>query len=245
MLEKIETWLPVFSGFYGFGLEDDRGLEWTLFDNPHGINRRLLDFVMDSVCDCIDYPAYHTAMAREITNSVCYELMDQGFITTWKFQELYNGSINIEVTADINNLIGLCKKHPDFEQYIKDRHTSYDGFSSHYTNDPELWLDDMDDTAHKIGSMLQFLIDYDSANLYEVCSEIFIHNFIDIDKLLNLINIEFDENLFEFSQIEDCMPGKAVKSFLQRLTGIRLFEIDPEDMEKSDFQDEFGLNFSI
>ena len=78
--------------------------------------------------------------------------MDQGLITKWEFQDVAGrgGGIDIEVTTDINNLIGLCKKHPDFEQYIKDRYTSYDGFSSSYTNDPELWLDDMDDTGTTI-----------------------------------------------------------------------------------------------
>lgn len=251
--EKIETWLPVFSGFYNSGLEDDNNLEYTLFNGPHGINRKLLDFVLDNIYDYIDYPAYHQAMAKEITDSVCYELMDQGLITKWKFQDMvsprhYNFSndvIDIEVDVDINNLIGLCKKHPDFKQYIKDRYTSYDGFSSHYTNNPELWLDDMDDTEHKIGSMLQFLIEYDANDFYEVCSEIFIREFIDRDGLLDSINAEFGENLTEFSQIEDCIPGKVVKSFLQRLTGIGLFEIDPEDMKLSDFQDEFGLNYSI
>lgn len=251
--EKIETWLPVFSGFYGSGLEDDRDLEWSLFDSPHGINRKLLDFVMDNLYDYIDYSAYHQAMAKELTDSVCYELMDQGLITAWKFQDTVsprtynfrNDSIDIEVTTDINNLVGLCKKHPDFEQYIKSRYTSYSGFSSSYTNDPELWLDDMDNTGHKVGSMLQFLIDYDSMELYEVCGEVCICEFIDTDKLLELINVEFSENLTDWNQIEDCIPGKFVKSFLQRLTGIGLFEVDPEDMELSDFQDRFGLKYSV
>lgn len=253
MLEKIETWLPVFSGFYDSGLEDDHDLEGSLFDNPHNLDKKLLDFVMDNIHDCIDYPEYRQAMAKEITDSVCYELMDQGLITEWKFQDIQsprtynfrNDSVDIEVTADINKLIGLCKKHPDFEQYIKDRYTSYDGFSSHYTNNPELWLDDMNNTEHKVGSMLQFLIDYDPDNLYEVYSEIYIDKFIDTDKILELINDEFGENLTEFNQIEDCIPGRLVKSFLQRLTGIGLFEIDPEDMELSDFQDQFSLNYSV
>ena len=210
---------------------------------------------MDNIWDCIDYPAYRQAMAKEITDSICYELMGQGLITKWEFQDMVsprtynfrNDSIDIEVTADINHLIGLCKKHPDFEQYIKDRYTSYDGFSSSYTNDPDLWLEDIDDCNqnHKIGGMLQFLIDYNSDTLYEVCSEICICEYIDHDRLLNLINDEFGENLTEFNQVEDCIPGRIVKSFLQRLTGIGLFEVDPEDMELSDFQDKFGLNFSI
>ncbi len=246
MLEKIEARLPVFQGFYGSGLEDDHDLEWGLFDSPHGLNKKLLDFVMDNVYDCIDYSAYRQAMAKEITDSVCYELMGQGLITKWKFQDLvHNGGIDIEITADINHLIGLCKKHPDFEQYIKDTYTSYSGFSSSYTSDPDLWLDDMDDTEHKIGSMLQFLIGYDPFDLHEVCSEIYIGEYIDYDGLLDLINAEFGENLTEFSQVEDCIPGRIVKSFLQRLTGIGLFEVDPEDMGLSDFQDQFGLNFSI
>lgn len=251
--EKIETWLPVFSGFYESGLEDDDNLEYTLFDNPDDINRKLWDFVMENVYDCIDYPAYHRAMAKEITDSVCYELMDQGLITAWEFQDMIsprtynfiNDSIDIEVTTDINKLIGLCKKHPDFEQYIKDRYTSYDGFSSDYTNDPESWLDDMDDIEHKTGSMLQFLIEYDAMELHEVCGEVYIGEFIDYESLLDSINAEFDEDLTDFDQIEDCIPGKTVKSFLQRLTGIGLFEIDPEDMKLSDFQDQFGLNYSI
>ncbi len=248
MLEKIETWLPVFNGFYGSGLEDDHDLEWSLFDSPHGLNKKLLDFVMDNVYDCIDYSAYHQAMAKEITDSVCYELMDQGLITKWKFQDLgHDDGIDIEITADINHLIGLCKKHPDFEQYIKATYTSYSGFNSYHTNDPELWLENISDRNqnHKIGSMLQFLIEYDPCNFHEVCGEIYIGEYINHDSLLDLINDEFSENLTEFSQIEDCIPGKFVKSFLQRLTGIGLFETDLEDMELSDFQDEFGLNFSI
>ncbi len=248
MLEKIETWLPVFSGFDGSGLEDDHDLEWGLFDRPHNVNKKLLDFVMGNIYDCIDYSAYHNAMAKEITDSVCYELMDQGLITKGEFQDAVRGDcIDIEITADINHLIGLCKKHPDFEQYIEDNYTSYSGFCSYHTNDPELWLEDISDRNqnHKIGSMLRFLIDYDSSNLYETCSEIYIDEYINYDRLLDLINTEFSENLTKFSQIEDCIPGKFVKSFLQRLTGIGLFETDPEDMELSDFQDRFGLNFSI
>ena len=204
MLEKIKTWLPVFQGFYESGLEDDNEMEYHLFDDPN--NDQMFEdhkkWLLDEVTEYIDYSGYHEELAKVICKGVCSELASHELIEGYCFEKLTspkyynfrNDSIDVEVEVDILKLIDLCEEqHEEFEEYLKDHYTSYDGFSSHYSNDANDWsglLDDrtdgliMNNTDHCIGALLDFLLHGDNAGcymdlLYDAVSEVYIGEYID------------------------------------------------------------------
>jgi hypothetical protein len=216
MLEKIKTWLPIFGGFYGSGLEDDNDMEYTLFNDPDSKSMLQVhkDFLVEECTDYIDYSDYHKEMADAICEAISEELESHNLISDYKFEALSspkyynfrNDSIDVEFEVDIIDLIEKCKIDIiGFELYLKDHYTSYDGFSSSYSNDPSDWfglLDDytdgiiMNDTAHCIGAILNFLLQGENYGCYsdiicESACEVPIYDYFNCDKLLEAFNEEF------------------------------------------------------
>ena len=179
-MKKIESYLPIFPGFYN-----------TLFE-----------------CDCeeseieegktyddydFDYADYHKRVAERCVEAIENELKD--FNIKVEFQDLIsprfynfsNDSINVEYTLENNSfdlvLDYLNENKEEFKTYIKERYTSYDGFSSFYSNDADVWLNEYlkDDKkqAHAFGAVLDFILfneEYTSENLYgDVCDEMYVY----------------------------------------------------------------------
>ena len=228
MLEKIKTWLPVFQGFYGSDLEDDNDLEWTLFNDPD--NNQMCEvhknWILENVTEYIDYSGYRNEMAIEICIAVCEELKSHELIGDYKFASLIspmyynfrNDHIEVEVEVDIIDLINQCKKDAEeFEQYLHDHYTSYDGFSSHYSTKIWDWFGRLDDctdglimnvTDHCIGAILDFLLHGDNAGcnidlLYEASNDVYIGDYIDYEKMIEDFNDEFDTDAGPISDIEN------------------------------------------
>lgn len=252
--EKIGTWLPIFQGFYGSSFEDDDDLLDKLFSDPEKLGETSKEWLNDNAFNHIDYSDYHLDLAKCICDTVCETMIEQKLITSYEFEELRspkeynftNDSINVKFEVCIQDLVDKCMDNfEDFKQYIKDTYTSYDGFSSSYTNNATEWIEDLEDnTSHKIGSMLQFLIEFDYLDLYEACSNnVYIGEYINYDTLLGAFNEEFHSDLTEFEHIENYeAASRQEKQFLQELTGIGLYETEPEDMDISDLRDKSGLN---
>lgn len=226
MNEKISTWLPVFNGFYGSGLEDDNDLEYTLFNDPDNtrINEKHRDWLLENITDYINYTDYHNAMAVAICCAISEELESHGLIKSFEFDNLVspkfynfsNDSIDVIFEVDIESLTTLCEEQDEeFEEYLKQRYTSYDGFSSSYSNDPQKWFGTLDDytdgliannTGHCVGSILNFLLG-DTGNeymslIYEAVSEVYIGEFIDYEKLISDFNEEFGTSCTSIEDIE-------------------------------------------
>jgi hypothetical protein len=164
------------------------------------------------VCDNItyDYKEYETSVAKEYINVLECELKE--FLPSFKAEykevdspQYYN--------FETDKVVGLCNledireeikayinKYPnEFKKWIKDKHSSYDGFISFYSNDVNDWDLDGDLDHNELGSIFGFILtnekvigydcDYDLNNIvYE--HGIYADWFIDTDK----INKDFNFN---------------------------------------------------
>lgn len=153
-MKTIETYLPVFKGFYGSHWDD---VDFYGEDEVYNIPK---DLCFD---DFVDWDQYHLAIAKGYCDYIEDELND--FVSMIKFEELIsprfynytNDSINVEIDLYQTKIDAYLKENAlQFAKYLKDNYTSYDGFISSYSIDANDWSDWSDD-KHKAGSVLQFI----------------------------------------------------------------------------------------
>ena len=206
-LNKVSTWLPGFSGFYGSLWEDTEDME------IEGINDERKEKGLSPITydDCEwDYKTFHNDLSEKICSVVCEYLKDNGFIQGYKYEKLtspreynfYNDSVNVTMISDMKAtkrvIEYLIANKLDFEKYLKNKYTSYDGFCSSYPNDIDAWLGDIGATLahyHMLGSVLDFIlrhhlkIEENESNidgwLYEATND---YNYIRADNYNELIN---------------------------------------------------------
>lgn len=170
--KKVETWLPVFSGFYGTMWETDGAEDREIdFINELRKEKGLSPVKYDAIE--WDHKTYQTGIVLGVTGYVGDALIKLGMLTTCKFQELRspreynfaNDSVNVEITlspANVANIGAYLKQHEDaFATYITETYTSCDGFMSSYSNYASEWLADLNATlgdAHQLGAVLQFVL---------------------------------------------------------------------------------------
>lgn len=152
---KKETYLPLFSGFYGSHWDEpDFYGEDEYFNLPKDME----------FWEFIDWDAYHTHIAEKMTDKV--EELLEDFVESIEFQSVCspkyynysNDSINVVVEFDENVLIEYIKDNgEEFDKYIKDNYSSYDGFVSFHSSNSIEWLDEWLEDKHKVGSVLQFI----------------------------------------------------------------------------------------
>jgi hypothetical protein len=169
---KVETWLPVFSGFYGTIWEGDREEELEI----DGINEKREELGLSPVeWDAVefDYEGYMKDVCERLTRYIGEELKRKGLIAGYRFQSIRspreynftNDAVDVEYTLVKENVraIGRYLMHhrKAFEEYVKETYTSRSGFVSSYSNDAGVWLKDIQDTVthrHKLGSVLNFIL---------------------------------------------------------------------------------------
>ena len=177
---KIETYLPIFPGFYGSIFEFDR--------EEDEIDHFSLETGRELTYEDIewDYDEFHQRVSEACVDAIEAELKSEGFDITINFQKLVspkyynfsNDSIDIELelsTEVFDSLIEYLKANLDeFEEYLT-RYKSYDGFMSSYSYDSADWFNEYltkDSTSldHCIGSVLEFILsqlEYDQHSLYD------------------------------------------------------------------------------
>lgn len=261
----IGTWLPVFPGFYEtmFGYDNFVGdLDWTLFNDPGTVDKDVLQEVIELAFDNTDYREFEKDVSKACTDfieSICQETFPD-IIKSITFEEVSspreynftNDSINVKMSVDFDLLLKTFISYKGAAEFLKDRYTSYDGFMSSYPNNMADWIENaFEDQNHTTASMLEFLIyaenDSDSLSLdmYYHCSDsICGSDYINYDAILEAINdrYTYDKPLENFADLEGYEPIKGGTLFMQLLTGIRLFETEPENMPETDFVRRFGLN---
>lgn len=183
MKKKINTWLPIFPGFYGTLFESDN--EGAEIDE---INRQRSEKGMDEITydDCEwDYKEYNKNVCENCVDFVEEQLNDIEIDNSIIFQSLYspkyynfsNDSINIEIEVDVDQIKQYINRdHQTFQEWmrhIKERYTSCDGFISFKSNDGKYWFDslleDESEQAHTIGRALEFILineGVDSSDMY-------------------------------------------------------------------------------
>ncbi len=182
-MKTIETYLPVFPGFYNTIFEPDEENEIEDVNNyRESKGLKTVDFDKFN----FDYKEYNENVSKECVNAIDSQIADLLGDVSIKFQELRspkkynfaNDAIDVEITFtqdSYNKVIDILESENEaFEAYIEERYTSYDGFMSSYSNNSNEWLNDLKtetDIEHKIGAALEFILveleGYDISDLWE------------------------------------------------------------------------------
>lgn len=166
---KVQTYLPIFKGFYGSFYDSDieqKEIEWV----DYLYTEYNLD--ADEIHLDFNYQGYYDDCAVCICEAVCEELIELGLIKSYKYESLVspkyynfsNDSINVEFKFSTENKVRIAqyiKEHWNaFKDYLKDNYTSCSGFISSYSNDVADWLKISDslEHSHKSGSILNFIL---------------------------------------------------------------------------------------
>ena len=193
---KVHTFLPVFNGFYNTLFENilDNETEFAI-DNHNETNGTELNY--DNFD--FDFASIQNEICRDAILKVEEKLNEIGINCTINFENLvspreynfYNDSINIEINfKKFSQVIEILEQNYDsFSKYIKDNYTSRDGFISSYSNYSSDWIEDLredsENEAHKVGAVLDFILqeieEYKYEDLYfDLCE-----NYYEIDYTIN------------------------------------------------------------
>jgi hypothetical protein len=176
---KVETWLPIFSGFYGTIWDGEHDAEFALEDINQKREENGLAPLSDDVEIEWDYEGYYNAVAEGIAESVGDALVEGGYIKGYEFQKLNspreynfaNDSIHVAFTLDTKHkatITNYLKAHKDaFSTYLQ-RYQSGPGFISHHSPDVDMWMIDLDEVLahqHKLGAVLDFILRNENAEM--------------------------------------------------------------------------------
>ena len=152
---KANTYLPLFSGFYG-----------SIWSEPNFDGEEDYYNIPEERCfeDFVDWKSYYNDIAKKYCEFVESSISD--FVSNINFQSIEspkyynfsNDSINCEIEFNKEAIESyIIKNSTAFTKYIKDRYTSRDGFISFYENDAVQWTEGWEEDSHKVGSMLDFI----------------------------------------------------------------------------------------
>jgi len=168
-MTKIETFLPVFPGFYNTIFEAN--VEDELYSQNSDRDTSLPKLEWDDLE--FEYDDYE----QEVVEQCCAFMQGNlaEFVTEIRFQSItspkeYNfkndcGNIEVDLSEEnIKAIRDYIYLHLEkYEKYLNSTYTSYDGFMSWYDNDFDSWkgyTDDFSDYSqkfHYLGSILEFI----------------------------------------------------------------------------------------
>lgn len=177
---KVKTYLPIFSGYYGNSMWDqDENENFELQNiNDERENNGKKPIEWDEME--FNYSAFYEELSEKITVSVESLLCDfvekiefEGLISP-KFYNYSNDSINVSIFPKKTEIMEyLDQNNDDFEHYLKDNYTSYDGFISFKPNNVAEFMDGAPlEDEHKLGSILNFIANNEEIDEYAVYDEI-------------------------------------------------------------------------
>ena len=189
---KVQTWLPVFPGFYG-----------TIFEACE-------DAEIDDINDQRDYKCMKPVEYNEIefdyedykirVSQRCVEFIERELADVFKSKIVFeyecvsspreynftNDSIHITAVISKSFLRELKRylkrNEAKFAEYISRSYTSRSGFASFYSNSCHVWLteyfNEIEDNKHYLGSLLQFVCENEDINEHDmlgfVCDETYL-----------------------------------------------------------------------
>jgi len=207
--ETIETWLPVFSGFY-YTIWDDIDETCIQYDLEHESEFREIypeleklpwNFIEENFRDCVQWGVGQV----NIVKGICDEMPDflneivPGLVNSCQYQEIRrpreynftNDAVNVAFDINLTVLRKFIYEHVNqLEDYLQKRYTSRDGFFSYYPNTIVDWEDETQNFlqlgGHYLGSLLQFIAETEHGNesdwkLYEHCENLVSDYCPDID----------------------------------------------------------------
>lgn len=153
-MKAIETWLPIFPGFYG-----------TLFGELLEENYKKKKEIAIRCCEV-------------------FEDRFEKYINKIEFQNIrspreYNfetDTINVEIKIKPIIIKKYMKRNEsEWKDYIERNYTSYDGFISSHSNDADAFewnIEDSIQDEHKLGVILEFIAEQDDYEYYEMYEDL-------------------------------------------------------------------------
>ena len=170
-MRTIETWLPVFPGFYGTIFEAN--IENELWEQNEGRDKELPNIEYDDLE--FNNAQYEEDVVKECVNFIESNLKELWLISAIRFQGISspkeynftNDSGNVEIDLSDDNILNIQKYIVDnetqYRKWLSNNYTSYDGFSSWYSNEVSDWYEYTNDFSdflrktHYLGSVLEFV----------------------------------------------------------------------------------------
>ena len=167
----VNTWLPVFPGFYETPFSYDK----ELYDKEEGINAERAEKGLPPLSELeTDWEDFE----REVAEA-CVEILDEwfvnnGFVYDIKFEGVHspreynymNDIVNIQIVLEDSNLEKIKnyieRNLEKFSEFLEEEYTARDGFIPWYSNKAEDWtgeaFNDTVEDEHKLGALLNFII---------------------------------------------------------------------------------------
>ena len=175
---KTETFLPIFTGFYSNSIwEADEQSEIDYINDQRSENN-LNPIEWDEVN--FEYSEYETTIAEKITDAVESLLTD--YVRSIKFEKVVspnyynfsNDSINCVIDPKRKEIKNYLKENSEaFEKYLKDQHTSRDGFISFQENTTVKFMEnDPLNDSYKLGCILNFIAENEGISEFDIYNEI-------------------------------------------------------------------------
>jgi len=258
-MKKIDTYLPVFPGFYNTIFESDESDVIYRINNDRGA-KKLQPLKFDQIE--FDYENYENEVAKDCCSFIEYELNRLNFITSIHFQSISspreynfsNDSINISVELSEDNIKRikqyLFENIKAFKDYIEKRYTSCSGFISSYSNDHTEWLAEIDEAlfhSHKLGSILNFIcemhdFDINEEQMKNACDcTLSVLNFVEVYDMeyCNTCNSFVEPADFVGNTCKDCFEFDKVN--LNVIVCSHCRELITNEHEKRHFQVQINL----
>lgn len=186
------TWLPVFPGFYGTFFDGENMYEQEIdFINervePKELAEAMIENLYNSDAGRKLWKDYTESTAKQCVTVIEQSLKELGFVESIVFEEISspreynfaNDAVHTQVTftpVNLQNIRHFISEHfAQWKEYLKGSYTSYDGFTSHHSNQPgaeEWFVDNAIRQSHNAGSVLEFLcgeLEINSEMLYYEC----------------------------------------------------------------------------
>jgi len=200
MTNKIETFLPLFSGFYGTIWEMDT----DSFEHHNDVEYDDLD---------IDHKSYEMAIVEAVADAVqdncpfITAITVQG-ISSPREYNFRNDSGNVVIEYNVDDFAAYLIENKDsLNDYLKEKYTSRSGFISFYDNSFDEWFDQTDGfknllvDSHRLGSLLDFYFDNEGIredNIYYGV-EVYAENYITIkEKYVSDLDSHEQEMIAEY-----------------------------------------------
>ena len=161
-MNKTNTWLPIFPGFYNTIFETDTEESEIEYYNEQRAERGLPPL------EYHDFTFDYATRNYEIAQCACefikqalakFGVLDVAMekVVSPRQYNFTNDSIDCVITYDEAVVQKYINEHiEEFKQYLRGRYTSRDGFASFYSADVEDWKEWSGD-KHMVGSVLDFI----------------------------------------------------------------------------------------
>ena len=174
--KAIDTWLPLFKGFYN-----------TMWDGDAELTEYCNEYNVDSDDVEVDWHRFRRDVATTLVEKMQDDLISMGFIESMTFEKVSspkyynfeNDSIYVTIVPKVEAIKTYIHQYmSEFDAYVKEKYTSRDGFTSFHPNTAFEWglktdnFNVLDNDGHILGCLLDFIMTNDGHDDDEYLSRV-------------------------------------------------------------------------